>query len=83
MRCGVSKLQLASLRHIYTSPKLIKVIKPLGLQWVVNLLQSILEHACDLVTPRVHSQETNLLFLAYHVGDRYESSRTYGMIIDN
>jgi hypothetical protein len=36
---------------------------------------------CDLFTPRVQSQETNMLFWPFHVDDRSESSSTYDIII--
>jgi hypothetical protein len=31
-----------------------------GVQWVVSLLQLKLGYACDIFTPRVQSQETNV-----------------------
>jgi hypothetical protein len=34
-----------------------------GVQWVVSLLQLKLGYACDIFTPRVQPQETNLYFL--------------------
>jgi hypothetical protein len=40
------------------------IIQPPGVQWVINLLQLKLGSACDIFTPRVQSQETNVLFLA-------------------
>jgi hypothetical protein len=57
------------------------VIQPPGLQWVVSLLQLKLGYACDIFTPRVQPQETNVYFLGISVDDRSESSSTYDMII--
>jgi hypothetical protein len=57
------------------------VIQPPGVQWVVSLLQLKLGYACDIFTPRVQPQETNVLFLAFHVDDRSDSSSTYDMIM--
>jgi hypothetical protein len=60
---------LASIRIIleaYTSAqssKMMTVIQPPGVQWVVNLLQLKLGYACDIFTPRVKFQETSLFFL--------------------
>jgi hypothetical protein len=53
------------LRHIPQphSSKQMTVIQPPGVQWVVTLLQLKLENACDIFTPRVQPQDTNVLFL--------------------
>jgi hypothetical protein len=51
-----------------------------GLQLVINSLRIKMGYACDLFTPRVQSQEANVLFLAFHVDDHSESSSTYDMI---
>jgi hypothetical protein len=39
------------------------VIQPPGVQLVLVLLQIKLGYACDLFTPRVQSQETNVFLL--------------------
>jgi hypothetical protein len=39
--------------------KLMTVIQLNGVQWMVNLLQLKLGYACDILTPRVQSQETD------------------------
>jgi hypothetical protein len=57
------------------------VIQTPGLQLVVSLLQLKLGYACDIFTPRVQPQETNVYFLGISVDDRSESSSTYDMII--
>jgi hypothetical protein len=61
------------------------VIQPLGVQWVVSLLQLKLgyRYACDIFTLRVQSQETNVYFLGISLDDHSESSSTYDMIIGN
>jgi hypothetical protein len=53
------------LRHITQphSSKQMTVIQPPGVQWVVRLIQLKLRYADDIFTPRVQSQETNVLFL--------------------
>jgi hypothetical protein len=38
-------------------------------------------YACDIFTPRVQPQETNVLTWAFHVDDHSESSSTYDMIM--
>jgi hypothetical protein len=43
------------------SSKQMTVIQPPGVQWVVSLLQIKLGYICDIFTPRVQPQETNLL----------------------
>jgi hypothetical protein len=55
----------AFLRHIPQrhSSKLMTIIQPPGVQWVVSLLQLKLGYACDIFTPRVQPQETNVYFL--------------------
>jgi hypothetical protein len=57
------------------------IIQPPGVQWVVSLLQLKLGYVCDIFTPRVQSQETDVSLLVFHVDDRSESSSTYDMII--
>jgi hypothetical protein len=59
------------------------IIQPPGVQWVVNLLQLKLGYACEIFTPRVQPQETNVYSWAFHVDDRSESSSTYDMTIGN
>jgi hypothetical protein len=44
------------------------IIQTPGVQWVVSLLQLTLGYACDIFTPRVQSQETNVLFLGISCG---------------
>jgi hypothetical protein len=44
------------------------VIQPPGVQRVVNLLQLKLGYACEIFTPRVQSQETNMFFLGMSYG---------------
>jgi hypothetical protein len=39
------------------------IIQPPGVQWVVNLLQLKMGYACDIFTPRLQYQETNVFFL--------------------
>jgi hypothetical protein len=53
------------LRHIpqTNSSKQMTVIQPPGVQWVVSLLKLILGYACDIFTPRVQPQETNVISL--------------------
>jgi hypothetical protein len=56
------------IHEAYTSSpssKQITLIQPPGIhvQWIINLLQLKLGYACDIFTPRVQSQETNMLFL--------------------
>jgi hypothetical protein len=38
-------------------------IQPTGVQWVVSLRKLKLRYACDIFTPRVQPQETNMFFL--------------------
>jgi hypothetical protein len=45
------------------SSKQMTVIQPPGEQWGVNLHTLKLGYACDIFTPRVHPQETNVVFL--------------------
>jgi hypothetical protein len=45
------------------SSKLMAVIQPPGAQFVLNLLQQKLGYTCNIFTPRVQSQETNVFFL--------------------
>jgi hypothetical protein len=45
------------------STKRMTTIQPPGVQWVVNLLQLKLGYDCDIFTPRVQSQETNVFSL--------------------
>jgi hypothetical protein len=56
---GVSS---SSILEAYTSKQMTIIQQP-GVQWVVSLLQLEMEYACDIFTPRVQPQETNLLFL--------------------
>jgi hypothetical protein len=55
------------LRHISQqrshSSKKMTIIQPPGVQWVVNLLQLKLDDACEIFTPRLQSQQTNMFFL--------------------
>jgi hypothetical protein len=53
------------LRHIPHphSSYLMTVIQPPGVQWVEHWLQLKLGYSCELLTPRVQSQETNVFFL--------------------
>jgi hypothetical protein len=54
----------SSILEAYNSAPLIKtVIQPPGLQWVVSLLKLKLGYACDIFTPRVQFQATNVFFL--------------------
>jgi hypothetical protein len=72
------------LRHIPQphSSKLMTVIQPPVVQWVVSLLQLILGYACDIFTPRVQSPETNVCSSwSFHVDDLSETSSTYDMIM--
>jgi hypothetical protein len=49
---------------------------------VVSLLQLKLGYTCDIFTPRVQPQETNIYYAwAFRVDDRSESSSTYDVII--
>jgi hypothetical protein len=60
------------------------IIQQPGVQSTVNLLQLKLGYACDIFTPRVQPQETNVYTSwAFHVDDRSESSSKYDMIIGN
>jgi hypothetical protein len=45
------------------SSKQMTVIKAPGVKWVLNLLQLKKEYACNIFTPRVQPQETNVYFL--------------------
>jgi hypothetical protein len=72
------------LRHIPQphSSKQMTIIQPPGVQWVVSSPQIQLGYACDIFTPRVQPQETNIYYSwAFYVDDRSESSSTYDMII--
>jgi hypothetical protein len=73
------------LKHILQpqSSKQMTIIQPPGVQWVVSLLQLQLGYACDIFTPRVQSQETNVFSLEFHVDDRSGSTSTHDMIIGN
>jgi hypothetical protein len=56
------------------------LVKPPGLQQLVNLMQTKLSFACKIFTLSIHSQEKCNSW-AFHVDDRYESSSTWDMII--
>jgi hypothetical protein len=55
----------AFLRHIPQthSSKQMAVIKPPRVKLVVNLIKLKLRYPCDIFTPRVQPQETNVFFL--------------------
>jgi hypothetical protein len=48
--------------------KLMTITQPPRVQWVVSLLQLKLGYTCDIFTPGVHSQETNVFFLVISCG---------------
>jgi hypothetical protein len=45
------------------SSKQMTTTQPPGVQWVENLLQLKVVYACDIFTPKVQSQDTNVFFL--------------------
>jgi hypothetical protein len=57
------------------------VIQPLGVQWVVSLLQLKLGYSCDVfISDFNHKKQISW---AYHIDELSESSITYDMIICN
>jgi hypothetical protein len=61
--------------------KLMTVVQPPGVQWVVNSLQIQLEYACNIFTIRIQPQEINLIFLQSSCGMTYRVIKHMQMTI--